>query len=143
MSVSQCNWALWASCQYLSDMFTKDIEATFSGCNFGKYQNNRKLRKKYCVWHVIRLVFLNTSLGIKNIIKNQLNYWKYNMMAMAVYFTSILMYVLTFYVFTSYVIFQVRLTDWGLQDTNKTVKNLPKQNSLLDVKIMVCQQSLC
>ena len=64
-------------------------------------------------------------------------------MAMAVYFTSILMYVLTFYVFTSYVIFQVRLTDWGLQDTNKTVKNLPKQNSLLDVKIMVCQQSLC
>ena len=64
-------------------------------------------------------------------------------MAMAVYFTSILMYVLTFYVFTSYVIFQVRLTDWGLQDTNKTVKNLPKQNSLLDVKIMVCQPSLC
>ena len=64
-------------------------------------------------------------------------------MAMAVYFTSILMYVLTFYVFTSYVIFQVRLTDWGLEDKNKTVKNLPKQNSLLDVKIMVCQQSLC
>ena len=67
-------------------------------------------------------------------------------MAMAVYFTSILMYVLTFYVFTSYVIFQVRLTDWGLEDTNKTViclvKNLPKQHSQINIKIMVCQQSL-
>ena len=47
MSVSQRNWALWAWCQYLSDMFTKDIEATFSGCNFGKYQNNKNIRRKY------------------------------------------------------------------------------------------------
>ena len=43
-------------------------------------------------------------------------------------------------------IFQVRLTDWGLEDTNKTViclvKNLPKQHSQLDIEIMVCQQSL-
>ena len=69
------------------------------------------------------------------------------MIALAVYFTSILMYVLTFYVLTSNVIFQVRLTDWGLEDTNKTtirlVKNLPKQHSQLDIEIMVCQQSLC
>ena len=64
------------------------------------------------------------------------------MVVVVVYFTSILIYILTFYM-----IFQVRLTDWGLEDTNKTViclvKNLPKQHSQLDIEIMVCQQSLC
>ena len=66
---------------------------------------------------------------------------------MAVHFTSILIYVLTFYVLTFHVMFQVRLTNWGLEDTNKTViclvKNLPKQHSQIDIKIMVCQQSRC
>ena len=49
----------------------------------------------------------------------------------------------SFYVLTFYVIFQVRLIDWGLGDTNKTVICLVKKHLQLDIRILVCQQSLC